>query len=182
MPWGLKRYQQARHLHFITFSCYHRASRLSSAYARDQVVHALERVRRWYGFYLIGYVVMPEHIHLLISEPERSTLALALQMLKQTVSRKLRDGSIEPFWQARYYDFNVFTERKRVEKLRYIHRNPVKRGLVESAEQWRWSSFRHHWSGEYSNVEVESQWTARVREKPGIHPVVKYRGESRSVD
>ena len=45
------------------------------------------------------------------------------------------------FWQARFYDFNVWTERKRIEKLRYIHRNPVERGLVSSPEQWRWSSF-----------------------------------------
>src|SRR5437667_9428780 len=45
-------------------------------------------------------------------------------------------------WQARFYDFNVWTERKRIEKLRYMHRNPVQRGLVESPEQWRWSSFR----------------------------------------
>jgi putative transposase len=106
---------------------------LDSAYARDQVVYALERVRRWYGFYVVGYVVMPEHLHLLISEPERAKLGLVLQMLKQTVSRKLRSGSIKPFWQPRYYDFNVFSERKRIEKLRYMRRNPVKRGLVSKA-------------------------------------------------
>ena len=46
------------------------------------------------------------------------------------------------FWQARFYDFNVWTERKRVEKLRYMHRNPVMRGLANSPEDWRWSSFR----------------------------------------
>ncbi len=45
-------------------------------------------------------------------------------------------------WQARFYDFNACTERKRVEKLRYMHNNPVKRGLVLEPEQWRWSSFR----------------------------------------
>ena len=45
-------------------------------------------------------------------------------------------------WQARFYDFNVWTELKRVEKLRYMYRNPVKRGLVAEPEQWDWSSFR----------------------------------------
>ena len=65
---------------------------------------------------------MPEHVHLLISEPERSTLARALQAVKQSVARKLIGGR-EHFWQARYYDFNVWTKRKRVEKLRYVHRN-----------------------------------------------------------
>jgi len=67
---------------------------------------------------------MPEHVHLLISEPEGGGLALALQMLKQCASQKLRCGSRFPFWQPRYYDF------KRVEKLRYLHRNPVSRGLA----------------------------------------------------
>jgi putative transposase len=81
----------------------------------------LERVCRWYGFYVMGYVVMPEHVHLLISEPERGALSLALQMLKQITSRKLRSAELFRFWQVRYYDFPVWSERKRVEKLRYIH-------------------------------------------------------------
>jgi hypothetical protein len=71
-------------------------------------------------------------------------------------------------WQARYYDFNVRSEAKRVEKLRYIHRNPVKRGLVGSPEDWAWSSFRHYLSGVEGVVEIESQWTARKREEMGV--------------
>ena len=82
---------------------------------------------------------MLEHVHLLLNEPERATLELALQMLKQTTSRRLKSiAGQNPFWQARYYDFNVWSERKRVEKLRYMHRNPVTRGLVERPEGWRW--------------------------------------------
>jgi putative transposase len=173
MPWGLKRYQQTRHLHFITFSCYHRAPLLGSEQARETFVGALERVHQWYGFYVVGYVVMPEHVHVLMSEPERSNLAVALQMLKQMVSRKLRVAPCStPFWQPRYYDFNVWSERKRVEKLRYVHRNPVKRGLVASPEDWRWSSFRHYVTGEDGAVEIESQWTARKRERLGVYPRV----------
>jgi REP element-mobilizing transposase RayT len=87
----------------------------------------LERVRRWYGFYVTGYVVMPEHVHLLISEPERGKLSTALQMLKQITAQQLGRPEGAPFWQPRYYDFNVWSEAKRVQKLRYIHRNPVKR-------------------------------------------------------
>ena len=49
----------------------------------------------------------------------------------------------------------MFTQRKHVEKLRYLHRNPVKRGLVESPELWRWSSFRHYWYGEEGTVKVQ---------------------------
>jgi len=125
-------------------------------------------VRRWYGFYLCGYVVMPEHVHLLVSEPERGRLCVAIQMLKQIVARQLRKTAGGSFWQARYYDFNVWSEEKRIEKLRYMHRNPVKRGLVDRPEDWAWSSFRHYVSGVESVVEIESQWTARKRERMGV--------------
>ena len=93
-------------------------------------------------------------------------LSVALQMLKQIVSQQLPHE--KRFWQPRYYDFNVWSEEKMVEKLRYIHRNPVKRGLVESAADWEWSSFRHYLTGVEGVVEVESQWTARKRELAGI--------------
>jgi putative transposase len=175
MPWGLKRYQQTRQLHFITFTCYHRAPLLSTEQARSTFVSVLETVRQWYGFYVVGYVVMPDHVHLLMSEPERGTLALSLQIVKQMVSRKLRTGKRKAFWQARYYDFNVWSETKRVEKLRYLHRNPVRRGLAASPEDWAWSSFRHYVTGEDGTVEIESQWTARKREQLGIYPVVRPR-------
>jgi hypothetical protein len=115
---------------------------------------------------------MPEHVHLLVNEPERGTLAQAMQSLKQGVARKLALRAADPFWQARYYDFNVWSERKFVEKLRYIHRNPVKRGLVVRPEDWTWSSFRHYLNGQAGPVEIESQWMARRREHAGIFPIV----------
>ena len=81
---------------------------------------------------------MPEHVHLLLSEPEKDTLADAL---KSAVWRLI--GDAEHFWQTRYYDFNIRNYPQFVEKLRYIHRNPVKRGLCKLPEDWVWSSFRH---------------------------------------
>ena len=107
---------------------------------------------------------MPEHIHLLLSEPERETLAVVLKSLKQGVSRRWI-GDAEHFWQKRYYDFNIRNHRQFVEKLRYIQRNPVKRGLCERPEDWEWSSFRHYATGQNGRVEIESQWTARTRER-----------------
>jgi len=168
MPWGLRRFQQARCLHFITFSCYRRAPLLGTPQARTVVERTLERVRQWYGLFVTGYVVMPEHVHLLLSEPERSQLSVALQMLKQNVARQLGEPESGPFWQPRYYDFNVWSEAKRVGKLRYIHRNPVHRGLVARPEDWPWSSFRHYATGIEGPVEIESQWTARKRERLGV--------------
>jgi putative transposase len=174
MPWGLKRYQQARDLHFITFSCYRRQPLLASAHAKRLFELALERGRRQYGLYVVGYVIMPEHVHLLVSEPERATLARALQALKQSVARRLIGGGTH-FWQARYYDFNIWTKRKRIEKLRYMHRNPVKRGLVERPEDWAWSSFLHYVTGIEGVVEIESEWTGRRRERMGMPLRVKTR-------
>jgi putative transposase len=157
MTQELKRFQEARCLHFITFSCYHRAPLLCAPEARRIFEQTLEQVRQWYGLYITGYVVMPEHVHLLISEPENGKLATALQMLKQITAHQLMSRApASIFWQARYYDFNVWSERKRIEKLRYIHRNPVKRGLCQNPEDWEWSSFRHHLYGVEGRVEVES--------------------------
>ncbi len=175
MPWGLRRFQQARCLHFLTFSCYRRAPLLGTPRSRDIFEQTLERSRRWYGFYVAGYVIMPEHVHLLITEPERAKLSVALQMLKQNVAHQLRGPEGGIFWLPRYYDFNVWSEPRCVEKLRYIHRNPVKRGLVEEPEDWPWSSFRHYLSGTEGVVEIESQWTARKRERAGIFLTVNVR-------
>ena len=129
VPWGLKRFQQSRHLHFVTFSCYRRRPLLDSSGRRELVERALENARRSYRFFVTGYVVMPEHVHLLVSEPERGLLATAIQAMKQSVARRLTPRNSGHFWQARYYDFNVWSEHKRLEKLNYMHWNPVKRGL-----------------------------------------------------
>jgi len=110
------------------------------------------RVR--YQFLVLGYVVMPEHVHLLVSEPKDVALSKAIQALKLSVAVQRNE---RPFWQARYYDFNVFTDRKRVEKLKYMHRNPVTRGLVAEPDAWAWSSFRHYSMGAIGTVGIESQ-------------------------
>jgi putative transposase len=178
MPWGLRRCQQTGDIHFITFSCYRRGPLLADPQARDTVVVTLERVRCRYGFYVTGFVVMPEHVHLLLSEPERGNLAVALQMLKQIVSRKLHGPGANPFWQPRYYDFSVWRERKLAEKLDYMHRNPVRRGLAARPEDWTWSSARHYATGEECGVEIESHWTARRREQLGVCPLVRRRDVS----
>ena len=108
---------------------------------------------------------MPEHVHLLAGEPRTAPLATALQLLKQNTSRKLNFSDDNPFWQRRYYDFNVWSEQKGLEKLSYMHHNPVRRGLVEKPEDWPWPSFLHHATGMIGTIEIESRWTARLREK-----------------
>jgi putative transposase len=168
MPWSLRRFQQTRQSHFLTFSCYRRQAKFASTKGCTIFVSALERVRQSYWLCVYGHVIMPEHVHLLMNEPQRSTLAQALKSLKQGVARRLALRAEEPFWQERYYDFNVWSGRKFREKLRYLHRNPVRRGLVAKPEDWPWSSFRHYATGEMGTVEIESEWTARTRERAGI--------------
>jgi putative transposase len=79
---GLKRYQQTGDLHFITFSCYQRQPLLSSSRAKYLFEITLEQARRQYGFWVTGYVIMPEHVHvhLLMSEPDRAPVAVAYKL------------------------------------------------------------------------------------------------------
>jgi putative transposase len=87
-------------------------------------------------------------------------LSKAVQALKLSVTTRRLE---RPFWQAHYYDFNISSHARFVEKLRYLHRNPVKRGLVARAEDWKWSSYRHYQTGMRGTVEIESEWTACER-------------------
>ena len=192
MPRGLKRFHHSQQSHFVTFCCYHRQRFFATDESRRVFESALERVLRSYRLYVYGYVVMPEHVHLLLSEPQPDggqadggplklgfglsgntdwlsnpqlyTLADALKSLKQGVARGLI-GDASHFWQKRYYDFNIRDYPQCVEKLRYIHRNPVKQGLCNRPEDWQWSSFRHYATGAEGRVEIESEWTARKRER-----------------
>jgi len=195
MPWGLTRFHHSGQSHFVTFCCYHRRRLFISDASRGIFESALERVCRSFSLQVYGYVVMPEHVHLLLSEPERDancptqaktglewatcepeidTLADALKSLKQGVSRRLLNDA-EHFWQKRYYDFNIRNYPQFVEKLRYIHHNPVKAGLCERPEDWEWSSFRHYATGFEGRVEIESEWTARKRERAagGLCPAIE---------
>jgi putative transposase len=160
MTQGLRRFHHTENFHFITFSCYHRQPLLRSISAKKLFESALERTRHRYQFVLIGYVVMPEHVHLLVNEPKISTLDRAIQALKLSVSKRAK---VHPFWQPRYYDFNIWNPEKTTEKLRYMHRNPVARGLVAKPEDWPWSSFRHYATCVEGVIEIESFWTAAKR-------------------
>jgi putative transposase len=100
--WGCSPQGQS---HFVTLCCYYRHRKDAS---RQIFESALERVRRSFRLRVYGYVVMPEHVHLLLSEPQRDTLADGLKSLKQGVSRRLI-GDAEHFWQKRYYDFNILS-------------------------------------------------------------------------
>ena len=166
---------------------------LGTARARDRFVKILDEVRRRHEFRLVGYVVMPEHVHLLLTEPAKKNPSTILQVLKQKVARALLkkrrrvtngqlslpfDGSTREeahFWQRRFYDFNVWGEKKLKEKLEYMHANPVQRKLVEHPRDWPWSSWAHYAGKGESRIRIDSHQadnveagTSRKRQNP--HP------------
>ena len=166
MTQGLIRLQHSGECHFVTFSCYRRQPHLKTQAICALFLETLEQTRQQFSLHVYGYIVMPEHVHLLLSEPSSGSLADALQFLKlssakQFISREHVEGG--HFWQKRYYDRNLRSDSDFTEKLRYIHRNPVKRGLCEKPEDWPWSSFRHYALGVVETVEIESDWTAQKR-------------------
>jgi putative transposase len=127
----------------------------------------LEKTRQQFSLRVYGYVIMPEHIHLLLSEPGSGSLADAMHFLKLSSAKpSISEECVHSghFWQKRYYDRNIRSYSDFTEKLRYIHRNPVRRGLCDRPEDWPWSSFRQYTLGEVGTVEIESEWTARRRE------------------
>jgi putative transposase len=173
VPKKLRRYYGFRHLHFITCSCYQRLPLLGSVRARSVFVKILGQVRDRYRFALVGYVVMPEHIHLLIGELRVGTPSTVMQVLKQRVSRQLRrrrrvpaaqlglrfgapHSALPQFWQRRFYDFNVWSEKKLREKLEYMHLNPVTRKLVAHPKFWPWSSYAFYSQSGASLVQIDT--------------------------
>jgi putative transposase len=170
-----RRYGQGE-LHFVTFSCVQRKPLLGTPAARDYFVHVFDEIRTRYEFLLIGYVVMPEHVHLLISEPAKGNLSKVLQVLKQQVARKLLkiNPGNEPspathFWMRRFYDFNVWSGDKITEKLQYMHMNPVKRDLVPHPSDWAWSSWAFYTTGEQGLISID-RWEGASKENLNPHP------------
>jgi len=173
MPKGLKRYYGRGDLHFLTFSCYQRLPLFRTVRARNLFVQALGKIRERYEFLLVGYVVMPNHVHLLISESANATPSVILKVLKQRVSRDLRkrgrlvstrqmqlafpkgEGNLPRFWQPRFYDFNVWSKKKLREKLEYMHANPVTRKLVAHPKDWPWSSWSFYAKGAVGLVPID---------------------------
>lgn len=150
------------HAHELTFSCYRRLPLLSRDRTRQWLIDALSHVRETHSVALLAYVVMPEHVHVLLLPKDRDyDMARILKSLKQPVARKAlyrlrKDGSPflgklegalsggkrrHHFWQpGGGYDRNVTEPGTLYAMVEYIHANPVRRGLVGKPTDWRWSS------------------------------------------
>ncbi len=155
----LKHYNDPCSVRFITFACYHHLPLLNSDSARNCFAANLEKNRAKYGYLLLAYVVMPDHVHLLIQTPEKLDLGRIIGDLKSRTATEIlnnwksRDYSIlnrlrinrnglakYACWQRRCYDHNCRDRESVIEKINYCHNNPVKKGLAASAGDYPWSS------------------------------------------
>ena len=149
------------HAHFLTFSCYRRLPLLNRDRSRYWIINAITQAKIKYNYSLWAYVIMPEHVHLLVYPLEQIyDISLFLKAIKMSVARKAKyylqenkrewldrltlkrgPGKVFRFWQSGPgYDRNINTEEELYEKFHYIHNNPVKRELVSTPEEWAWSS------------------------------------------
>jgi putative transposase len=183
MPSRLRRHDEFGHIHFLTISCHRRLQFFRYDGVKLAFVEALRGVRAKHAIRWLGYVIMPEHVHALVLPQARGSdritpISVVLHDLKQQAAHAgkealravwRRQSSLgtaaldnwatgagpKPFWKPRGYDFNVTHEDKVIEKLDYMHRNPITRGLVQRPEQWRWSSYRFHELGDDSLIEMD---------------------------
>ena len=149
MPWGLKRYYNTGSLHFITWSCYRRKPLLSSPARRDLLLSVLELMRIRYRFAVIGYVVMPDHVHLLISEPLIGDPSKIIQAVKLSVHRRLAIAG----------EFSAGGPQ-----LLILQALPTQ--WVQEPEQWLWSSYRICASDEVGMVKLNLWPKAELRQRP----------------
>ena len=122
---------------FITFSCYGRLPSLNEQGAMSILIEELDRARQRHGFRILGYVLMPEHVHLVLFPPEETRLGSVIGEIKSRSARAYfatrsigTPESTRVFWQPRCYDHNCRTPEATHEKIQYCHNNPVKLGLV----------------------------------------------------
>ena len=176
MPGRLRRYDKPGHVHFLTVSTFRRLQFFRHEGACRAFVESMKLIRERHPLRWLGYVVMPEHVHFALLpqcavDQAPVPISNVLQELKSLSGRLCKSALREvwrrrktlgtgpldcwatqsgekPFWKPRGYDFNVFAEAGLVEKLHYMHANPVRRGLVGRAEDWPWSSYRYFEFGE----------------------------------
>ena len=157
------------YFHFVTSSCHGRRKLLDEDHPKRIVLGQLNACLLRYEAKCVGFVVMPDHVHAILWFPETDKLSVFLQQWKRLTSHTIRkwmsdhmaryfaeDEIPARFWTPRYYSFEIYSESKLIEKLEYMHLNPVRAGLVEKAVDWQWSSAR--WYEQQKSVGVPVGW------------------------
>ncbi|MCJ7507141.1 MAG: transposase [candidate division Zixibacteria bacterium] len=172
-----KVYNLPNQVHFITTNVFQRIPIFSNVDYCKIVIQKINFYRKRYDFKLIGYVIMPDHIHLLIQPPEKQNVSSIIRDLKRSIAMEIinhlkgenKAGPLKSLklpniksknhtfslWQRRFIDFNIFSEKKLYEKLEYIHNNPVRDKLVSSPSDWIFSSYRNYFEEDDSIIAVD---------------------------
>jgi putative transposase len=188
MPTRLKRFDEPGHAHFWTISCYQRLAFFWHDAMKQIVIDGLRHMRSKYNVCLIAYVVMPEHVHVVLYPHDKggdkpTPISRLLHCFKKHVGERGKEalrtlwrkhGKLwspllndwahglygkQSLWTTRGYDFNITREATLHVKIDYCHKNPITRGLVATADQWRWSSFRFYEMGDRSVLAMD--WDGR---------------------
>jgi putative transposase len=157
------------HAQFVTFSCSGRRRLLDHPRMRDEFVAITAEKLVEHGGVCCGFVVMPNHVHAIVWFRAAGMLSAFMKGWKQTTSIRLKKvlrgvsstyaakiPPTDPFWQPKYYPFNLYNSGKAREKLDYMHWNPVRAGFVASPCDWRWSSAAFYESG--TDVGIPLEW------------------------
>ena len=155
----LKHYDNLGTARFVTFSCFRRGKYLTNQAANRILIKQIDLARDKYKFKLLGYVFMPNHVHLVLFPPDGMPMGLVIREIKSRMARdyfqKFMNDIVgkRVFWQKRCYDHNCRTPETVIEKINYCHKNPVTSGLVGNMEDWEWSSY--NWYIGKRNVPIE---------------------------
>jgi putative transposase len=170
----LKHYDHDGRARFVTFSTHRRIPILTDRTINDIVVGAIFHVCNTYHLRLLAYVIMPEHVHLVVVPPLTAKLGPIIGEMKFSSAMRIHElliarqslllerlltvrNGVSKFclWQRRCYDHNCRTVSSVWEKVNYCHDNPVKRGLVKSAEDWGWSSYSYYRRSDNALAEID---------------------------
>jgi putative transposase len=143
--------------HFVTFSTYQRRRFLDPERTRSIVVEVLQSCLQNHGASCQAFVVMPDHVHAIITTATDASISTFMLAWKKTSSYRIKQfyrQELEnyhslcpegcPIWQAKFYDFNLESEKKYLEKIEYIHNNPAVAGIAPTFVEWKWSSARFY--------------------------------------
>lgn len=170
----LRHYDHLGTARFITFSSYQRFPVFQSEAACLLFINELKNMRDTLKLRILGYVIMPEHVHLVLWPPDECRLGIVIGQMKARAARRIlaswigtipnqlchvdNESRSHQIFQRRCYDHNCRTAEIVKEKIIYCHNNPVIRGLVSDPREWKWSS--HNWYHGKQDVPLamDSEW------------------------
>lgn len=175
-----KRYRIEGSIFYITSNIYNRLNIFTRPSFIVPIIDSLNYYRYQYACKLIGYVIMPNHIHLLIWPTLEKVVTDFMRDFKRFTSGRItRQAKVEgkadwvksfeeagteteraeyKVWQDSFWEQTIYTEEFLRQKLNYIHLNPVRAGIVTKVEEYPYSSYRNYYLGDNQLIEIDDDW------------------------